>query len=159
MEHLSPNQKALRRFVRNRPATISALVLAIITFLVLIWPLLSPYSPIALSQAQSQSPSAAHWFGTDVHGRDLLARVFYGARISLLVGVVGASVSLVIGVTWGAVAGYLGGRWDSIMMRIVDVLYSLPSIIFVIVLISTLETVLKDWLTTAFSPELAEWRG
>jgi oligopeptide transport system permease protein len=155
MEHLSPNQKAIRRFVRNRPAVISAIVLVAITVLVLIWPLISPYSPIALSDAQSQQPAAAHWFGTDVHGRDLMARVFYGARISLLVGVVGAAVSLVIGVLWGAVAGYLGGRWDSVMMRIVDVLYSLPSIIFVIVLITTMETMLKDWLTRVFSQELA----
>lgn len=155
MRQLSPNQKAIRRFLRNRPAMISAAVLAAITASVLIWPFVSPYSPIALSSAQSQPPSAAHWFGTDVHGRDLMARVFYGARISLLVGVVGASISLVIGVTWGAVAGYLGGRWDSIMMRIVDVLYSLPSIIFVIVLITTLETVFKNWLTNAFSPEVA----
>lgn len=155
MEHLSPNQKAIRRFVRNRPALISAIVLIAITLLVLIWPLTSPYSPIALSDAQSQPPATKHWFGTDVHGRDLMARVFYGARISLLVGVVGAAVSLVIGVLWGAVAGYLGGRWDSVMMRIVDVLYSLPSIIFVIVLITTMETMLKDWLTRVFSPELA----
>ena len=155
MEHLSPNQKAIRRFVRNRPAVISAVVLIAITLLVLIWPLISPYSPIALSDAQSEPPAAAHWFGTDVHGRDLMARVLYGARISLLVGVVGAAVSLVIGVLWGAVAGYMGGRWDSIMMRIVDVLYSLPSIIFVIVLITTMETMLKDWLTRVFSQELA----
>jgi oligopeptide transport system permease protein len=155
MEHLSPNQKAIRRFVRNRPALISTFVLGAITILVLVWPFISPYSPIALSAAQSRSPSADHWFGTDVHGRDLMARVFYGARISLLVGVVGAAVSLVIGVIWGAVAGYLGGRWDSILMRIVDVLYSLPSIIFVIVLITTLETVFKEWLTQVFSPDLA----
>jgi oligopeptide transport system permease protein len=153
MEHLSPNQRAVRRFVRNRPAAISAVVLGLITGLVLIWPLVSPYSPIALTEMHSNPPSAAHWFGTDVHGRDLLARVFYGARISLLVGVVGATVSLVIGVTWGAVAGYMGGRWDSIMMRFVDILYSLPSIIFVIVLITTLETVFKNWLTNVFSPQ------
>ena len=155
MEHLSPNQKAVQRFLRNRPAVISAIVLVAIALLVLIWPLISPFSPIALSEAQSEPPGRAHWFGTDVHGRDLMARVFYGARISLLVGIVGAAVSLVIGVLWGAIAGYMGGRWDSIMMRTVDVLYSLPSIIFVIVLITTLETVLKDWLTRAFSPELA----
>ena len=84
-----------------------------------------------------------------------MARVFYGAQISLLVGIVGAVVSLVIGVLWGAISGYLGGRWDSTMMRIVDVLYSLPSIIFVIVLITTLEGVLKDWLAESFSPETA----
>src|SRR5688572_25269265 len=155
MEHLSPNQKAIRRFVRNRPAVISAVVLISITLLVLLWPFISPYSPIALSDAQSKPPAAAHWFGTDVHGRDLMARVFYGARISLLVGVVGAAVSLVIGVLWGAIAGYLGGRWDSVMMRIVDILYSLPSIIFVIVLITTLEAVLQDWLARTFSADTA----
>ncbi|HVK59280.1 MAG TPA: ABC transporter permease [Candidatus Kapabacteria bacterium] len=143
MEHLSPNQRAIRRFVRNRPALISGIVLLAITLLVLIWPLISPHSATALSERHSEGPSMQHWFGTDVHGRDLMARVFYGAQISLVVGMVGAVVSLVIGVLWGAIAGYLGGRTDSIMMRIVDVLYSLPSIIFVIVLITTLEASIK----------------
>ena len=72
----------------------------------------------------------------------------YGAQVSLLVGLVGAAVSLVIGVLWGAVAGYAGGRTDSLMMRVVDILYSLPSIIFVIVLITTLEAIAKRWLST-----------
>ena len=91
-----------------------------------------------------------------MHGRDLLVRVCYGAQISLLVGIVGAGVSLVIGVLWGAIAGYAGGRVDSAMMRIVDVLYSLPSIIFVIVLITTLEGMLKNWLATVASAGLAK---
>lgn len=123
--------------------------------LILLWPLLARYSPVAVSDLQSQPPTGAHWFGTDVHGRDLLARVFYGARISLLVGMVGAGVSLFIGVLWGAVAGYAGGRWDSFLMRVVDVLYSMPSIVFVIVLITTLESLFKDWLARNFSPEAA----
>ena len=106
--------------------------------LILGWPLLTSYSPTTVSDLQSIPPSAKNWFGTDVHGRDLLTRIFYGARISLLVGAVGAAVSLVIGVLWGALAGYLGGRWDSLLMRIVDILYSMPSIVFVIVLITTL---------------------
>jgi oligopeptide transport system permease protein len=155
MEHLSPNQRAWRRFLQNKPALISAVILASITLLVVIWPLITPYSALALSEKHSLGPSAQHWFGTDVHGRDLMARVFYGAQISLLVGIVGAVVSLVIGVLWGAIAGYLGGRTDSVMMRIVDILYSLPSIIFVIVLITTLEAVLKDWLANTFSSEAA----
>jgi peptide/nickel transport system permease protein/oligopeptide transport system permease protein len=125
-----------------------------ILVMVLIWPWITPYQPEAISDAQFQPPGSEHWFGTDVHGRDLMSRIFFGTRISLLVGVVGAGVSLVIGVAWGAVAGYLGGRWDSIMMRVVDVLYSLPSIIFVIVLITTLEGLLKGWLSRVFSPEL-----
>ncbi|MBI4327472.1 MAG: ABC transporter permease [Chloroflexi bacterium] len=151
---LSPNQRAWRRFLRHRPALLSGVFLIGVILLVLIWPLVTPYSPLALSEAQFEPPGARHWFGTDVHGRDLLSRVFYGARISLLVGAVGAGVSLVIGVLWGAVAGYLGGRWDAAMMRFVDILYSLPSIVFVIVLIATLEGRLKDWLTRLFSPEI-----
>jgi oligopeptide transport system permease protein len=154
MEPLTPNQRAVRRFLRNRPAVASTIFLILMLILVGLWPLFSPFSPVELSDAYSQAPSAKHWFGTDVLGRDLLARVFYGARISLLVGAVGAGVSLVIGVLWGAIAGYLGGRWDAVMMRIVDILYSLPSIIFVIVLITTMEAFFKDWLSRHFSPQL-----
>jgi len=118
--------------------------------LIFLWPVLSPYNPDALSDAQFQGPSLRHWCGTDVHGRDLLARLMSGARISLLVGAVGAGVSLIIGVAWGAIAGYVGGRLDGAMMRVVDVLYSLPSIVFVIVLITTLEDFVKKILPTGF---------
>ena len=114
------------------------------------------YQPEKLSDDQFQPPSWKHWFGTDVHGRDLLSRALYGAQISLLVGIVGASVSLVIGVLWGSVAGYVGGRVDSAMMRVVDILYSLPSIIFVIVLITTLEGILKSRLVAIGSPGLVK---
>lgn len=107
------------------------------------------HDPVLVSDAQFEPPNLVHWFGTDVHGRDLFARVMFGARISILVGIVAASVSLVIGVVWGAIAGYAGGRLDSFMMRTVDVLYSMPSIIVVIVLITAFENVCKDWLATA----------
>jgi ABC-type dipeptide/oligopeptide/nickel transport system permease subunit len=86
-----------------------------------------------------------------------MSRVLYGAQISLLVGVVGAGVSLMIGVFWGAIAGYAGGRIDSAMMRVVDVLYSLPSIILVIVLITTLEAAMKHWLAAAPIRDLDTW--
>ena len=154
-EHLSPNQKAWRRFRRNRPAAAASIVLAFLVLAVLVWPLFSrpgiapllpaalTHPPDAISDAQFQPPGAGHWFGTDVHGRDLLSRVCHGARISLLVGLVGAAVSLVIGVLWGATAGYCGGRRDAVMMRFVDVLYAMPSIIFVIVLITALNAVLE----------------
>jgi peptide/nickel transport system permease protein/oligopeptide transport system permease protein len=142
----SPGQRARRRFQRNRPAVLSALFLAFALAFVLIYPLLSHYRVDQLSDAQFQSPNSDHWLGTDLHGRDLLVRLCYGAQISLLVGAIGAVVSLVIGVLWGAVAGYAGGRVDGGMMRFVDVLYSMPSIILAVVLMSTLEPVLKNAL-------------
>src|SRR5216117_3001232 len=167
--HLSPNQRAWRRFRRNRLATGSGIFLSAVVLLILIWPWFEQpgvarhlpkamtWPSTTLSDAQFQPPGAEHGFGTDVHGRDLLSRVFHGARISLLVGVVGAVVSLVIGVLWGAIAGFAGGRWDSVMMRCVDILYSLPSIIFVIMLITTLEAVFKNWLAAAGSDGLAKF--
>ena len=170
--HLSPNQRAWRRFRKNRPAVISAWFLAALVVLVVAWPLClqiasqagikgsafaNIHNPDQLSDLQFQPPSRQHWFGTDVHGRDLFSRVLYGAQISLLVGIVGTGVSLVIGVLWGSIAGYAGGRTDSLMMRFVDILYSLPSIIFVIVLITTLEGLLKQWLTAIGSDTLGKF--
>jgi len=151
-EHLSPNQRAWRRFKRHRPAVISTMFLIVLLALVIFWPWIAPYGYEMISDKQFEAPTAKHWFGTDVHGRDLLTRVFFGARISLLVGVVGAVVALIIGVTWGAIAGYVGGRWDNLMMRVVDVLYSLPSILFVIVLVATFNDLLRKWLTQHFGP-------
>jgi peptide/nickel transport system permease protein/oligopeptide transport system permease protein len=153
-ESLTPNQRAWRRFRRNRAASVAVALLALWIALILLWPIFSSlplarilpqavtYSPDAISDTQFAAPDWAHWFGTDVHGRDLLSRVFYGARISLLVGTVGAAVSLIIGVLWGAIAGYCGGRWDAVMMRFVDVLYSMPTVVFVIVLVTALNAVL-----------------
>jgi oligopeptide transport system permease protein len=143
----SPGRRAWRRFCKNRLAFWSAGYLAVLVIIVAAWPLVlrlagaefaRMHAPEQLSEAQFALPSAQHWFGTDLHGRDIFSRVLYGAQISLLVGVFGAGVSLVIGVLWGAVAGYLGGRVDSALMRMVDILYSMPTIIFVIVIISTI---------------------
>jgi peptide/nickel transport system permease protein/oligopeptide transport system permease protein len=154
---LTPNQRAWRRFRRNHPAMLGALFLAVLVVLVCVWPLLSRNDPDKITDAQFQPPTAQHWFGTDVHGRDAFSRVLYGAQISLLVGVVGAGVSLVIGVLWGATAGYAGGRVDGAMMRFVDILYSLPSIIFVIVLITTLEGLFQQGLEASGSAALAKF--
>jgi ABC-type dipeptide/oligopeptide/nickel transport system permease subunit len=163
-QHVSPNQQAWRRFKKNRPAVLGAWFLALLLLAIAVWPLLlkisgaafaQTHDPDQLSDAQFAPPSAQHWFGTDLHGRDVFSRVLFGAQISLLVGVVGAGVSLVIGVLWGAVAGYVGGRTDSFLMRIVDVLYSLPSIIFVIVLLTTLGDLLKQSHYVENSPAVA----
>jgi len=152
LEHASPGRRAWMRFKRNRSALISAWYLAALLIAVVAWPLLlnvAPahfaqlHDPDRVSDSQFVAPDARHWFGTDIHGRDLFSRVLYGAQISLMVGAFGTLVSLVIGVLWGAIAGYAGGRTDSVMMRIVDVLYSQPSIIFVIVLVTTLGGLIK----------------
>jgi len=128
-------QDAWRRLQRNRLAVIGAVVLAVIGLACVLAPWLSPYGyeqqDLVLGAAP---PSVQHWLGTDTFGRDLLTRILYGGRISLMVGFVATFVALVIGVAWGATAGYYGGRVDSVMMRIVDILYALPFMIFVVLL-------------------------
>lgn len=142
----SPNQRAWRRLRRHRPAMVSAVFLVVVVVSAVMGPWLSPYDASANGEMQFAHPCAAHWLGTDVHGRDLLTRLLVGTRISLLVGAVGAGVSLVIGVFWGMVAAYVGGRTDNLMMRAVDILYSLPSIIFVMLMITLVEGRLLRWL-------------
>jgi|TARA_A200000113_G_scaffold98339_1_gene88116 oligopeptide transport system permease protein len=126
---------AFYRLSRNRAAIFGGIILLMLIILAVLAPLIAPYSYSYQDLNLGASPpSAEHWLGTDILGRDLLSRILYGARISLLVGFVATGVALIIGVSWGIVAGYLGGRVDSIMMRIVDVLYGLPFIIFIILL-------------------------
>ncbi len=152
--HLTPGQQAWQRFRHNRAAVVGGAFLVGLLLVALLGPWVCPWAADAVGDAQFVPPSPQHWFGTDVHGRDLLARVLYGMRVSLLVGAMGAGVSLVIGVLWGAVAGYAGGRWDGAMMRVVDVLYALPSIVFVIVLITLLNSVLDAVRSRGVSAEI-----
>jgi oligopeptide transport system permease protein len=130
---------ARRRLRGNRAALASTALVALLVVAALVGPMLSPYaidhvdwtlSPLA------SPPSLAngHWFGTDSNGRDLFVRVWSGTQVSLLVALLATAVSVVIGVAWGATAGYLGGRIDGWMMRVVDVLYALPYMFFVIIL-------------------------
>jgi oligopeptide transport system permease protein len=122
---------------RNRAAMTAVYLLAAMTLLVLIGPLLSAYAFDETDWGNVSTPpsfSNGHWFGTDGLGRDLFVRTLYGGRISLLVGAVATAVSLLIGITYGAVAGYVGGRADQVMMRIVDILYALPFMFLVILL-------------------------
>lgn len=126
---------AIYRLTRNKAAMLGAFILFILIIAAALAPWIAPYSySFQNLELGASPPSYAHLLGTDVLGRDLLSRILYGARISLLVGFVATGVALVIGVSWGIVAGYAGGRVDSIMMRIVDVLYGLPFIIFIILL-------------------------
>lgn len=131
---------ARARLFRNKAAVASMFVLGFLVLLAIFGPLVWPHPFDKVYNYPDLKPGAGptlqymHIFGLDVQGRDLFVRLLYGLRISLAVGLVATGVSLVIGVIWGAVAGYIGGRVDQIMMRIVDVLYALPFIFFVIIL-------------------------
>jgi len=127
---------AWRRLRRNRMAVASGVLLAVIGVATLLAPVLPGLADPNLQNLElgPTAPSWSHPFGTDLHGRDLLARVLDGGRVSILVGLVATIVSFLVGVTYGAVAGYFGGRTDSFMMRFVDVLYSLPYMFLVILL-------------------------
>jgi len=130
---------ARRRLARNRAAVTGAAVLAMLVMLAIVGPWLVPYryDEINKDDVWLAPLVHGHLLGSDALGRDLLARLFMGLRVSLAIGAVATSVSLVVGVIWGATAGYLGGAVDEVMMRIVDVLYSLPFIFFVILLMVT----------------------
>ena len=128
---------AWKRLRRNRAAVLSAAFLAGIGVAAALAGWLPGLQDPTLQDLRlgATPPSPSHWFGTDELGRDTLARVIHGGRISLMVGLVATFVSLLIGVSWGAVAGYRGGKTDEVMMRFVDILYSLPYIFLVILLL------------------------
>jgi len=128
-------QDAWVRLGRNRIAMFGLVVVCIAVGLALLTPWIAPYPPLAQNlELGAVPPSPAHWMGTDLLGRDLLTQLLYGSRISLAVGFLATTVALTIGVLWGAFAGYMGGRVDAVMMRIVDILYAIPFIIFIILL-------------------------
>lgn len=126
---------AWQRLRKNKMAVGGGITLLLFIVIALLTPWLAPYSYEAQNLDLGASPpSAAHWLGTDVFGRDVLTQVMYGGRVSLAVGFIATAVALLIGVTWGAIAGYVGGRVDAVMMRIVDILYALPFMIFIVLL-------------------------
>jgi oligopeptide transport system permease protein len=128
---------AVRRLKKNRMAVVSGLGLVALAIVCFGAPWIPGLPDPTLTDFRlgATPPSAEHWLGTDLLGRDMVARVIYGGRISMLVGIVGTLVSFLIGVTYGAVSGYAGGRTDDFLMRVVDVLYSLPYIFLVILLL------------------------
>tara|TARA_B100002052_G_scaffold285511_1_gene298417 strand:- start:3900 stop:4748 length:849 start_codon:yes stop_codon:yes gene_type:complete len=126
---------AFDRLVSNKLSLFGLIYVVFIITLALITPFIAPYDYAYQNLELGPSPpSPEHWLGTDTLGRDLLTRMMYGSRVSLMVGFLATIVALTIGVTWGTVAGFAGGKTDTIMMRIVDVLYGIPFIIFVILL-------------------------
>ncbi len=128
-------QDAMRRLKKNKMAIIGLFFLSFVALITFITPWIAPYSYEGQDLVLGATPpSADHLLGTDYLGRDLFTRILYGGRISLMVGFAATAVSLLVGVIYGATAGFLGGRIDTVMMRIVDILYALPFTIFVIVL-------------------------
>lgn len=156
-------QDAWRRLRRNRMALVGGWTVVAIAVACLVGPEIIKltwgydYETQNL-EYHAKPPSIHHWFGTDFFGRDLLTRCLYGCRVSLLVGVLAATVSVVIGTLYGAISGYIGGTVDSVMMRIVDILYTLPYMFLVILLVAIFGRNLwlvfvalgaVSWLTTA----------
>jgi peptide/nickel transport system permease protein len=130
---------AFRRLVKSRGATSGGVIFGLFVFMALAAPLLTPYDPIRLNVVESlEPPSARHWLGTDQFGRDVLARVIYGARVSMAMGVVAVTISVVLGLALGLVSGYYCGTVDLLVMRLVDVMLAFPGILLALVIIAVL---------------------
>ena len=132
------------RLWRNPAMIVSTLIVVGVAIAALLGPMLLTTKGGEVTAHSFLPPSPEHVFGTDLNGRDLFFRVLLGARISLLVGIAGAGVSFAVGILYGMIAGYTGGQVDSLMMRLVDVLYAIPRLIFLLVLISALDPILRS---------------
>jgi peptide/nickel transport system permease protein len=141
----SPGARAWRRLLRRKSAVLGLMVIVVLVSVALLAPLIAPYDPAQQSwTAIRKPPSAQHWFGTDESGRDLFSRVIYGARASLLAGVVSISIALTFGVPIGLLAGY-GGRWiDALIGRITDAMLAVPFLILAIALAAFLGPSLQN---------------
>jgi oligopeptide transport system permease protein len=128
-------EDALYRLRQNKLAMIGMVYLIFMVIICLLTPWIAPYGYEEQNlRLGAVPPNVEHWLGTDTFGRDMLTRILYGGRLSLLVGFIATAVALVIGVTYGAIAGYAGGKTDNVMMRLVDIFYALPYMIFIILL-------------------------
>lgn len=143
---------------RNRPALMALRFLAVLLLIAIVVPMLLPDEWKLTSSNSFVPPSTSHFLGTDVNGQDMLYRLLSGARVSLGVGLVGALISLVIGTLYGMISGYAGGRTDSVMMRTVEVLQSVPRILFIMILIAALDDYVKEWIDGwRLSAEKRDW--
>jgi peptide/nickel transport system permease protein len=131
----SPTARTLRRLLRRKGAVLGLAVIALFVAVAVLAPLVAPYDPTAQTwTAVRKPPSLAHWFGTDDVGRDILSRIVYGARASLLAGVVSVAIAIAVGVPAGMVAGYLGGFIDALLSRMTDAMLACPFLILAIAL-------------------------
>ena len=156
-QSLSYMQDAWRRLKKDKVSMLCLAVVIILIILAVFGPLISKfdYATNNLSNA-NKTPNGVHWFGTDQLGRDMFVRVMYGARISLSVGFVAAIINLTIGLLYGGFSGYKGGMVDNIMMRIVDILYSIPMMLYVILLMVVMG---KGLLNVYITLGITYWTG
>lgn len=138
-ETFRPRPSVWQRLAMNKLALLGLFIIFLVLAWAIIGPFLSPYSYADQNLlATNQGPSLSHWFGTDSLGRDLYTRVLYGARISLLIGIVAALINFFIGALYGGIAGFIGGSVDRCMMAVVDILYGIPLLLYVILLMVVL---------------------
>ena len=137
-------QTVFRRFRRHRLAMVSLVVLIILVGAALLAPWIAPYDPDAIVGTFSGAPCLEHWLGTDQIGRDVLSRLLYAMRISLLVGVLATLISTVIGVVLGLIAGYFGGIVDSVIMRIADMMLSFPGLVLALAVAGIMGASMKN---------------
>ncbi|WP_420829642.1 ABC transporter permease [Crassaminicella indica] len=142
-------QDAWRRLKKNKLAMLGLFMIIIIFAFAIIGPIFSSYTYSEQNLLRgNEGPSSEHWFGTDAHGRDLFIRVLYGARISLTVAVIATLVNFFIGVLYGGISGYMGGKIDNVMMRIVDVISTIPLVLYAIILMVVIGSGLKSIIIT-----------
>lgn len=135
----SPWKQKLGRFKRNKRALVGLGMVVLFILVALFAPLLAPFDPAKQNmQIMLESPNAHHLFGTDEFGRDVLSRIMYGARISLMIGLVGVLIAVVFGVALGTLAGYFGGVLDAMIMRIIDIFMAFPSFLLALAIVSVL---------------------
>lgn len=145
----SPGRMVMVRLFKNRPAMISLAFVLGISAAAVLAPYISPFSYEEIDYQQKLAgPSARHLMGTDLLGRDLLSRMIYGARVSLSVAIASTILSLFLGTAYGAVSGYAGGRLDNGMMRVVDVIYSFPDLLLIILINASIN---REWLDSILS--------
>jgi peptide/nickel transport system permease protein len=134
-EPMSPARRALRRLLKRKGAVVGLIVVLAMIAIAVLAPYIAPFDPTQQNyMLVRKPPSAAHWFGTDESGRDVLSRVIWGARASLMAGVISVSIALAVGVPIGLAAGYVGGWLDSIISRITDAMLAIPFLILAIAL-------------------------
>ncbi|MEW6547615.1 MAG: ABC transporter permease [Bacillota bacterium] len=154
---MSWGQVVWRKFRRHRLALAGAVIIILLYIVAIFAPFLAPYDPYAVDPARRlELPSAAHPMGLDELGRDVLSRVMYGTRVSLTVGFIAAGISLVVGVFLGALGGYYGGVVDNVIMRIVDVLMSVPEFLLIIAIVAAVGPSLT---TVMLVIGLTHWSG